>query len=192
VDELEAVYLAARDRPGGSGFAGRMDRWKRGRSVILAAVDRGGDFLDVGCANGLLMESLTSWSADQGTPLRLHGLEVSEALARRARESLPATADRVYVGDVMTWVPRQRFDFVRTELVYVSPAARSALVLRCLDSLVAEDGRLIVCSYHRTGETYAADLADTLTEWGHLVAGTAQALHGGGSVMTQVAWIDRR
>jgi 2-polyprenyl-3-methyl-5-hydroxy-6-metoxy-1,4-benzoquinol methylase len=79
-----------------------MDRWKRGRSVILAAVDRGGDFLDVGCANGLLMESLTSWSADQGTPLRLHGLEVSEALARRARESLPATADRVYVGDVMT------------------------------------------------------------------------------------------
>jgi SAM-dependent methyltransferase len=168
-----------------------MRGWEQARRVILAGVHRRGDFLDVGCANGLLMESLTSWSAEQGTPLRLHGLEVSDALAQRARESSPALAGRIQIGDVMTWVPPQRFDYVRIELVYAPPGARGTLVLRCLGSLVADGGRLIVCSYRSTGEDNAADLSDTLTDWGHRVAGTAQALGDDGSVMTQVAWIDR-
>jgi hypothetical protein len=62
----------------------------------------------------------------------------------------------------------------------------------CSDAWAAssQSGRLIVCSY-RTGEDNAADMSDTLTDWGHRVAGTAQALGDDGSVMTQVAWIDR-
>lgn len=190
-DELEAAYLAAPDRPGGSGYAGGMRLWEQARKVIMAAVHRSGDFLDVGCANGLLMESLAAWSTEQGKSLRLHGLEVSRALAQRARASVPAAADRIHVGDVMTWIPPQRFDFVRTELVYAPPAARPALVIRCLEKLVAEGGRLIICSYRSSGERDAEDLVDMLTDCGHGVGGTAQALDDDGSVMTKVAWIDR-
>lgn len=189
-DDLEAAYLSAPDRPGGSGYAGGMRRWEQARRVILAAVDRSGDFLDVGCANGLLMESLASWSVEHGTPLQLHGLEVSQALAQRARASLPYAADRIYVGDVMTWIPPRRLDFVRTELVYAPPSARSTLVLRCLQHLVTEGGRLIVCSYRSAEERDAIDLVDTLTGWGHRVGGTAEALDDDGTVMTKVAWID--
>ncbi len=104
------------------------------------------------------MESLASWSAEQGTPLRLRGLGVSDALAQRAREFSPALAGRIHVGDVMTWVPPQRFDYLGIELVYAPPGAGGALVLRCLGSLVADGGRLVVCSYRSTGEDNAADL----------------------------------
>lgn len=189
--ELEAAYLSAPDRPGGSGYAGGMRRWEQARRVIMAAVHRSGDFLDVGCANGLLMESLASWSTEQDTPLRLHGLEVSRALARRARRGLPSAAERIHVGDVMTWDAPQRYDFVRTELVYASPSARDTLVSRCLEELVAPGGRLIVCAYRAAGERDAADLVEPLTGWEHRVGGTAEALDDDGSVMTRVAWIDR-
>ncbi len=178
MDDLEAAYLAA---SGGSGYAGDRRRWERARKVVLAAVHRGGDFLDVGCANGLLMESLTEWSSDQRAPLRLHGLDVSQALAQRARESLPVMADRIHVGAVMTWTPPQRFDFVRIELVYAPPSRRRALVRRCLDRLVATDGRLLVCSYRSAGEAHAVDHVDTLAQWGHRVGGRAQALDEDGS-----------
>lgn len=168
-----------------------MRRWEQARRVILAAVHKGGDFLDVGCANGLLMQSLTSWSVEQGTPLRLYGLEVSGALAERARTALPSAADRIHVGDVMTWNAPRRFDFVRTELVYVPPSARDTLVRRCLERFVAAGGRLIVCAYRGVGERDAADLVETVAGWGHGVGGTAEALDDDGSVMTRVAWIHR-
>ena len=64
--ELEAAYLAATDPYGGSGFRGDAERWRTAREVILAAIDRSGSLLDVGCANGLLLESLVSWGAERG------------------------------------------------------------------------------------------------------------------------------
>lgn len=167
--ELETAYLSAPDRPGGSGYAGGIRRWEQARRVIMAAVHRGGDFLDVGCANGLLMESLASWSVEEDTPLTLHGLEVSRALAERARAALPSAAERIYVGDVMTWNPPRRLDFVRTEMVYAPPSSGDTLVRRCLEELVAAGGRVIVCAYRPAGEREAADLVEPLTGWGHRV-----------------------
>lgn len=60
-EELERSYLAAPDRFGGSGFRGGAARWRANREVILDAVDHAGSFLDVGCANGLLLESIIAW-----------------------------------------------------------------------------------------------------------------------------------
>ena len=59
---LEGAYLEAEDPRGGSGFRGDAGRWERARRPIASAVDRDGTFLDVGCANGLLMESLVEWA----------------------------------------------------------------------------------------------------------------------------------
>lgn len=189
--ELEAAYLQAPDRPGGSGYTGGARRWEQARRVIVAALHRDGEFLDVGCANGLLMESLAAWSAEAGISLRLHGLEVSERLAEHARRCLPDRAGRIHVGDVMTWSPPQRYDFVRTELVYTGAGAQGHLVRRCLDQLVDDGGRLIVCSYRNVGERHAAALHTRLADWGFTVSGTAEALDEAGEVMTRVAWIDR-
>ncbi len=60
---LDPAYLTAEDLRGQSGFSGDPARWARARSVIAKAIDQDGTFLDVGCANGLLMESIQYWAA---------------------------------------------------------------------------------------------------------------------------------
>ena len=76
-------------------------RWSRARRVIVDAIDRDGTFLDVGCANGLLMESLSSWAAERGHTIEPYGLVdhrgVWYVIAKddeRGRE-LPFRVDRI-------------------------------------------------------------------------------------------------
>jgi 2-polyprenyl-3-methyl-5-hydroxy-6-metoxy-1,4-benzoquinol methylase len=86
---LERAYLTSEDPRGGSGFRGDEVRWERVRRPILSAVDRDGTFLDVGCANGLLMESVAAWAAEDGLQVELYGLDLIESLAALARRRLP-------------------------------------------------------------------------------------------------------
>jgi hypothetical protein len=51
-------YLAAGNPRDQSGHDGNEARYRYNRMLILEAVDRDGKFLDVGCANGYLIESL--------------------------------------------------------------------------------------------------------------------------------------
>jgi hypothetical protein len=60
--EFERAYLSAADPRAQSGFHGSPERWEAARRGIVDAIDRDGTFLDVGCANGLLMESVAEWS----------------------------------------------------------------------------------------------------------------------------------
>lgn len=55
---LEPAYLRAVTVEGGSGVGGTAEDWRRDRIGIVDGIDRDGTFLDVGCANGLLMESV--------------------------------------------------------------------------------------------------------------------------------------
>jgi 2-polyprenyl-3-methyl-5-hydroxy-6-metoxy-1,4-benzoquinol methylase len=187
---LEDAYLAAPDSRGGSGFNGDAARWQRARRVIVSAIDRDGSFLDVGCANGLLLESVVEWTAKDGYRVQPHGLELSERLAQRARQRLPHWTSRINVGDVTRWQPPQHYDFVRCEMEVAPEHQRHDLVQRCLRDLVAPDGRLILCNYGSTTEP-AAPLVPSLRQWGFEVAGSAEASENG-TVITRVAWIDHR
>ena len=51
---LKAAYLTSDDPIRQSGFGGGRGRWVSERSPLVEAIDADGDFLDVGCANGLL------------------------------------------------------------------------------------------------------------------------------------------
>ena len=160
----EERYLQETDVYAQSGFRGYAARWERARRPILEAVHRPGTFLDVGCANGLLMESVHAWSNGELEP---YGLDLSERLVALARARLPQWADRIYVGDVLTWEPPRRFDFVRSELGYAPPERRGELVTRLL-ALVAPAGRLILCSYgSRRSAMPLEPLGDLLRGWGH-------------------------
>ena len=125
---LECAYLTAEDPRGSSGFRGDEVRWERARRPILSALDHGGTFLDVGCANGLLMESVAAWAAEDGFRVEPYGLDLIESLAALARRRLPHWADRIFTGNVMSWRPPLRFDFVSTNLEYVPPERRRKLV----------------------------------------------------------------
>src|SRR5215470_9284563 len=95
---LEDSYVAADERgdlAGGSGSGGGLARWQRKRRVIAAAFDHDGTWLDVGCANGLLMETLRDWTAAKGVRIDPYGLDLSARIAARARLRLPHWADRI-------------------------------------------------------------------------------------------------
>jgi SAM-dependent methyltransferase len=192
---LDEKYLAATDPRGQSGFRGDEARWSRGRRVIADAIDRDGNFLDVGCANGLLMESISLWAGERGHTVEPYGVDASPGLVAIARSRLPeAWSDRLFVGDARTWEPPSgmRFDFVRTELEYAERSERPALVEHLLRRVTAPDGRLIVCTYGKAsaGIEMVEPVAAPLREWGYAVAGEAEARDFNGVRFTRIAWVD--
>src|SRR5262249_17677251 len=66
-EPLIDAYLSTDDLRGQSGKCGDEVEWRWSRELVLDAVE--GDscaLLDVGCANGLLLDSLVRWGAEQG------------------------------------------------------------------------------------------------------------------------------
>ena len=144
---LEESYLAATTVFRGSGFGGDANDWRVARRIIVEAIHKDGIFLDIGCANGLLMESMVEWAAEKGYQLEPYGMDISARLAEVARQRLPQWADRIFVDNVMFWEPPRKFDFVSTGLDYVPEPRRADLVHRLLSDFVAPGGRLITTAY---------------------------------------------
>lgn len=84
---------------------GDENRWRLACGIILEAVHKSGSFLDVGCANGHLVESLTHWL---GTSFNIafYGLDISEELVDLAKRRLPDWNDRFFVAMHSTEPPR--------------------------------------------------------------------------------------
>jgi hypothetical protein len=175
------AYLAADTPWGQSGKSGDEALWEEGRRHIADAIDRGGTFLDVGCASGYLMECIVGWSSHHIEP---YGLEIAPELAELARRRLPQWADRISVGNALTWTPARRFDFVRTGLEYVPPPRRRDLVAHLLEFC----DRLIVGSFNEEVEDRALERA--VESWGYAVAGRSERAHRDPRVMRRVFWID--
>jgi SAM-dependent methyltransferase len=191
----EGKYLAGRNPRQQSGFGRDEADWKRFRRGVVAPVTKNGSFLDVGCANGLLMESVVPWARESGHRLEPYGLDISEKLAELARRRLPQWSARVFVGNALFWDPPHGFDFVRTELVYVPRTRRREYVERLLEHFVAPGGRLILCSYgsSRPEGARAEMLIDEISEWGIPIAGlydTRSQEHG--FVITRVVAVAQR
>ncbi len=149
--KLEAYYLApGADAYQQSGRSGGAARWEQTRRPIADLVDRDGDFLDVGCANGLLLESLISWCAERGLRLRPHGIDFIPGLIELARRRLGSQA-QLAVANAFHWDPPRRYDYVRTNLEYVPRDDHVEFVKR-MQRAVSADGRLIACHYHNADE----------------------------------------
>lgn len=146
---LETAYLRNGTPRGGSGFGGTAAAWRAHRGHLSQAVDRDGSFLDVGCANGHLLESMVAWCAERGVRLEPYGVDLSAGLVAEARRRLPRWADRIWVGNALDWTAPggRRFDFVHTLLDLVPPARLAQMLRHQLDHLVAPGGRLLASSY---------------------------------------------
>jgi SAM-dependent methyltransferase len=169
------AYLSAETVEGGSGHSGTAEDWEYSRGIVAEAVDRDGTFLDVGCANGLLMESVARWSRAKGLSVEPSGLDISPELAEVARRRLPAWADRIHVGNVLGWTPPSRFDVVRTGLEYVPPSRGRDLVDWLLGHVVAPGGRLVVGKFNE--EVGRREAEERVASWGFRVAGRAERPH---------------
>ena len=188
------AYLRGENPRAQSGYSGDEVAWEQARSLVAEAIPRSGSFLDVGCASGLLMESVQAWCAARGLEIDAHGLDIAPELAALARSRLPHQADRVFEGNVLHWQPPRRFDFVRSGLDHVPRTRRKDLVQHLLGRIVADGGRLLIGPYsEERDETRSAPSDEaTVVGWGFLVAGRIERPHPRDDrVVRRLIYIDR-
>jgi len=176
------AYLAAQTPWQGSGKGGTAEDWEYARSHIAHAIDRDGSFLDVGCANGYLLECLPRW-----TTYRVNrcGLDLAPELIDLARRRVPELSDRLWVGNALHWEPPHRFTYVRTGLEYVPRHRRRELVARLLGLC----DRLIIGTFNE--EAYARPTEELLRSWGHAISGRSERAHRTKpGIDYRVLWID--
>jgi SAM-dependent methyltransferase len=141
---LAEAYLAEDSPIAQSGHTGTPAEWRKARYLSVHALSGDGTFLDIGCANGLLMESVAAWAAETGLHIEPYGLDISPELAALARQRRPHWAERIFDGNARFWDPPHQFDFVRTGVEYAPPGRQGEMLQRLLDVLVAPGGRLVV------------------------------------------------
>ncbi|HEY2748018.1 MAG TPA: class I SAM-dependent methyltransferase [Polyangia bacterium] len=176
---LEPRYADAPTPWQQSGFSGPESRWVALRRPVADAIDRSGSFMDIGCANGYLAECVARWTAARNLTVELHGLDLSPRLIALAHARLPTAT--FTVANALTHVPARRYDFVRTELVYVPAATEASYLTHLLDHYVAPNGTLLVCNYCEDSPDLAArilpgahpttDILARLAELGFPIAG---------------------
>ena len=186
--ELERSYLQEDDPIRQSGFGGGAARWHAEREPLLDAVSSDGDLLDIGCANGYLLECVVQWAAERGRQLVPYGLDQGERLIELARQRMPQFADHFFVGNGWDWVPPRRFQYVYTLYDCVPLDYLDAYVRRLLTDVVVPGGRLIIGAYGSRSRTLPPfDIAAFLQAHGLAVAGETTA---GTPPIASFAWVD--
>lgn len=144
---LETAYLAQSEPWRQSGMSGPEERWISLRKPVANCIDRDGSFLDIGCANGYLLECCMRWTAERGLLIEPFGLDISPRLIELARMRLPQFANHLFCGNAYDWQPPCKFDFVRMELAYVPGELEREFLLRLFEKYVSPGGCLLVANY---------------------------------------------
>ncbi len=164
---LESAYCDAPTPWHQSGKSGTFEEWTRLRVANIAAVNQPGTYLDIGCANGYLLECLVAWSRLKGVEITPYGLDYSAKLVALAQQRLSTYANNIYVGNAWDWTPPQRFNYVRTELDYVPRNYRKQFVERLVAEFVSGKGRLIISQYRSRRDDLTQGWIDhDLATWG--------------------------
>jgi len=187
---IKPAYLAAENPYAQAGHGGDAATWEASRGFIAEAIHRSGTFLDVGCASGILMESVHRWGATRNLNIEPYGLDIVPESVDLARRRLPQWADRIYVGNIRTWQPADdRFDFVLIRPEY-APAGRSAdMVRHLINHVLKPGGRLIV--FVGTEEAQVRSVEASITDHGLVVHGRVEVPHPKDNrVVRRLFWID--
>jgi 2-polyprenyl-3-methyl-5-hydroxy-6-metoxy-1,4-benzoquinol methylase len=148
---LETAYLAGTHPWQQSGVGLRTPRsaqdWEVLRRPIADCLTSSGTLLDIGCANGYLLECIQTWTQERNLQIVPYGLDISEKLVMLARQRLPQYADHIFVGNAWDWQPPQTFDYVNTTLYYVPDELRETFVHRLLERYVKSEGCLLIAEY---------------------------------------------
>ena len=186
--ECSRLYLS-RDNPRAqSGHGSDMYRWRNVRWMILEPILQGGTFIDIGSANGHLIETLDRWMKSTDVHVEFFGLEISERLHELAKKRLPGFANRLFHGNVFDWLPQQRFTYVYTMIYPDFPMdMRRELIHRLYHDYLSAGGTLIL------GPWSAEDgYEDEILSFGYEFAGYVEkTVPPNNSEVKRVVWIDK-
>lgn len=188
-DLVRPAYLAAATPYAQAGHGGDAAAWEASRGLAAAALDRSGRFLDVGCASGVLMESVVVWGRRRGFDIEPWGLDIVPELAALARRRLPAWAARIAVGNIRAWRPARPFDYALLRPEYAPPGRQAEMYGHVLDAVLGNRGRLIVFAGTEQADRRRAE--DQALAAGLAVAGRTEQVHPEhDGLRRRVFWID--
>jgi hypothetical protein len=183
-EPLIDAYLSHGDVRGQSGRPGDERTWRWARELILDVFPSRATFLDVGCANGYLMESVHRWGRERGIDVEPYGLDFSWRIAALARLRLPHWRDRIFVGNAVDWEPPMRFDVVQIGVDEVPAARRREFVERVLREFVVPGGKLVTRANHVTA---APELR--LEQIGFRPDGVVERVHPDTGELRRAEWL---
>lgn len=146
-DELETAYVRNEVPWEQSGYYGTEERWIATRKPNADCIDTSGSFLDIGCANGYLLECILRWTSERKLTVIPYGIDISVKLIQMAKERLPEYAKNLHAGNGWDWNSPIQYDYVRTELVYVPEHLQKPYLDRILNTYVKDNGKLLVAEY---------------------------------------------
>jgi hypothetical protein len=188
-EALIDAYLSVDDVRGQSGKSGDEVTWRWARELILDVFPPRATFLDVGCANGYLMESIHRWGRERRIDVEPYGLDISWRIAALARHRLPHWRDRIFVGNAIDWDPPMRFDVVQIGIDEAPAPRRRTLIERVLHACVTPGGKLVFRS-GRAGQTTYPTPDEQLRELGFRPDGVIEARHPETGEVRRTAWLD--
>jgi len=158
--------------------------------MVLEALHKDGTFLDVGCANGYLIECLQKWVEGSGLNVEFHGVDISEELVDLAQKRLPESAHRFCVANAVVWTPNRRFDFVHAHEISYAPRHRERKFLEhLLEDYLNPGGRVIIGPW-AVGRD-CTDLEERLSSWGYEPTGYLVKSQGNDPGLTRkMIWLD--
>ncbi len=193
IRSLEPAYLEHSDPIRQSGFGGGAERWRAERSPLLEGIDADGEFLDVGCAVGYLLECVVEWGEERGVKLTPYGIDLNPKLILEAIRRFPGLEHHFWVANAWGCIPPRRFKWVYALYDCVPDEYVPGLAQHLLTHCVADGGRLIMGAYGSvSSELDPFDIASALREGGLRVTGESSGgtLPSGGPV-TRFAWVDK-
>jgi len=137
-----------------------------------------------------LMESVVAWCAERDIAVEPYGLDISAALAARARRRLPQWADRIWTGNAIDWTPPDglRFDVVHVLIDCVREPAQRTLLDHLLGATVKPGGRLLISNYVDVEDSRRRP-ATILSRLGFTVGGETRPSLRSHAVKAPSAWI---
>jgi hypothetical protein len=184
-------YLAADNPRAQSGHSGGEAIYRFTRGMLLEAIEKDGTFIDVGCANGYLMEKLSQWLQGTGINVEFYGLDISEGLLNIAKLRNPKWRDRFFHGNALHWKPEIKFDYVCTaEFGYVPTDREREYMDHLYNHYVASGGRLIIGPSTEVREEW--EMLAKIRPWGHTPAGYVEKSHHTyPSLCKRLLWFDK-
>jgi SAM-dependent methyltransferase len=196
--ELNNIYFTnlylSKDNPRAqSGHGGDEYHYRFSHLPIIECLYKDGTFLDVGCANGHLMEMVHKWAAAIGFDLQVFGVEISERLIELAKNRLPQWHERFFLGNAFFWKPEQKFDYIHVGgLGGVPEDDELRFFEHMIENYLAAGGRLILGPYWQTSEDSRSDSINRLLGSGKSPDGYIEKTHYSRSNITRKAlWFDK-
>jgi hypothetical protein len=184
------LYLASDDLRAQSGKSGDEEDFRWSRELILDALPSGrrrASVLDVGSANGYLLESLVRWGKQRELAIEPYGIDISRRLVALSQRRLPAWADRFETANVLDHAPVRRYDLVHTALDYVPKARRRQNIERLLTEFLEPGGRLVLRP--ERVQPKLPDLRAQVEELGLRIGGVIERPHPSTGALRRSVWL---